>query len=1141
MQNKETFNNQLTNKQMNNASDVAKQLPYQSIVTNEGMMLQLADGTIVACNLEAQNILGLTVEQMQGWTSIEPRWQAIHEDGSPFVGEDHASMVALRTGKPCLNVVMGLYKPSGDLIWILINAQPLFQVSEAAPYGVVTTFSDITEQKELESERNLSTESLPVPEQGKPQQRTILIVDDSPEDHEMYRRYLLQDSDYNYKILVAESGAAALRLCQRHHLDGILLDFLLPDMDGLEFLELFVNKRNPNNPPVIMLTGQGNEAVAVQAMKAGAFDYLVKGRLNSVDLRAVVNSVIEKAQLQAQLQHSEERLKLAVDAANIGIWEWNIPNNKLIWSELVSPIFGLPPGTCLPNYEAFLDAVYPEDRQNVAQAMTRSLEEGTKYNIEFRIVWHDNTVHWLHGKGEVYRDQRGQPQRMVGTVIDITQAKQAEEERQQQFLKERLVAQIAQQIRCSLALDQILNTTVTKVRQFLQADRVIIFRLQPDGSGTVITESVSSEWTAILSTNIYDPCFVKSYVEPYQQGLVTAKADICNSNIEPCHVELLTQFQVKANLVVPILQGEQLWGLLIVHQCSAPRQWQPEEIDLLSSLATQVGIAIQQSSLVEELQNELAERQQVVEQLRQSQQFIQQIANTVPGLLYVYDVREQQNVYLNAQAFELLEYTSEQIQDMGKDFIPQVMHPDDLARMPLHFEQLQSTPHHLTVGFEYRMQHLNGEWRWFYSRDKVFSYNFDGTIRQILGIAQDITERKQWENERESLLAREQASRNEAETANRIKDEFLAVLSHELRSPLNPILGWSRLLQTRQLGAAKTAEALLTIERNAKLQAELIEDLLDVSRILRGKISLNIAAVNLKSTVLSALDTVRLMVEAKSIQLQTVLQPNMGQVIGDQARLQQVVWNLVSNAVKFTPAGGRVDVRVEQVDTYAQIQVIDTGKGISPDFLPYVFDYFRQADSATTRKFGGLGLGLAIVRHLVELHGGTIFAESRGEGQGATFTVRLPLLKAGEVGEYEEMQDAASSVTSEFSLSGVRILVVDDEVDSREFVAFTLEQYGAEVMAVPSAFDALQALAQVKPDVLVSDIGMPEMDGYMLMRQIRAELPQESREIPAIALTAYAGEFDQQQAASAGFQMHLSKPVMPVRLVDAVAKLIKRD
>jgi PAS domain S-box-containing protein len=418
----------------------------------------------------------------------------------------------------------------------------------------------------------------------------------------------------------------------------------------------------------------------------------------------------------------------------------------------------------------------------------------------------------------------------------------------------------------------------------------------------------------------------------------------------------------------------------------------------------------------------------------------------------------------------------------------------------------------------------------------------------------DITQRKQDEQERLELLQRERAARAEAESANRIKDEFLAVLSHELRSPLNPILGWAKMLRTGECDRINTNRALETIERNAKLQAQLIEDLLDVSRILRGKLVLNINPVNLISTIEAAIETVQLAAQAKSIQIHTVFNSNVGLILGDTNRLQQIFWNLLSNAIKFTPHGGRVEVRLERVevedsankvetlkrvslsDSFAQISITDTGKGINPEFLPHVFEYFRQENSSTTRQFGGLGLGLAIVRFLTEMHGGLVTADSQGEGQGATFTVKLPIVSEEPQDRLDEDLYALNS-TSHSSLAGLRILIVDDEPDIRELVTFILEEAGAEVCSTKSATAALAVIEKSVPDILVCDIGMPDVDGYMLMRQIRALPPEKGGQMLAVALTAYAGEYNEKQALDAGFQLHLSKPVDPDTLVKEIYRL----
>ena len=413
-----------------------------------------------------------------------------------------------------------------------------------------------------------------------------------------------------------------------------------------------------------------------------------------------------------------------------------------------------------------------------------------------------------------------------------------------------------------------------------------------------------------------------------------------------------------------------------------------------------------------------------------------------------------------------------------------------------------------------------------------------GEVMLLIAEGRDITQRKRAEAERDELLHGAQAAREVAETANRVKDEFLAVVSHELRTPLNPILGWSQMLRKRQLSAEKTDYALATIERNAKMQAQLINDLLDVSRILRGKLSLEAAPVDLASVIRMATETVGLAAAAKSIEIETDLDPAVEPVWGDASRLQQVVWNLLSNAIKFTPDGGRAVVRLRQLENRAKITVSDTGKGIDPLFLPHVFERFHQEDAATTRKFGGLGLGLAIVSSLVELHGGTIEAQSPGENQGATFTVSLPLTASpAEIKPVTELPAVPDS------LEGVYILVVDDDENTREVMTYLLEMYGARVVATESAAAAIAALTQpasadAKPDIILSDIGMPKVDGYMLMRQIRSLPPEQGRDIPAIALTAYASEVDHKKSAAAGFQRHIAKPVELEALLEAIAHLL---
>ncbi len=380
----------------------------------------------------------------------------------------------------------------------------------------------------------------------------------------------------------------------------------------------------------------------------------------------------------------------------------------------------------------------------------------------------------------------------------------------------------------------------------------------------------------------------------------------------------------------------------------------------------------------------------------------------------------------------------------------------------------------------------------------------------------------------------------ECQTANRLKDEFLTTLSHELRSPLNAILGWAQLLRGG-LDAATAARAIETIERNALAQTRLVSDLLDGSRIITGKLRLKTRRVPLVAVVEAALEAVRVAAAAKNLQLESQLDASLTLTLGDPDRLQQVIWNLLSNAIKFTPAGGRIRVRLERVESQAQIAVSDTGSGISAEFLPYVFDRFRQADASITKSHGGLGLGLAIARHLVELHGGTVQAQSRGAGQGATFIVQLPLAPRHGRTQTWQPEFATAPATqpedTEPSLAGLRVLIVDDEADARELLCVILEQQEAEVISASSTREALSLLQHWRPEVLVSDIGMPGEDGYALIRQVRSLAAEQGGTIPAIALSAYAREEDRRQALEAGFQQHLTKPVEPAQLVRMVAAL----
>jgi PAS domain S-box-containing protein len=539
----------------------------------------------------------------------------------------------------------------------------------------------------------------------------------------------------------------------------------------------------------------------------------------------------------------------------------------------------------------------------------------------------------------------------------------------------------------------------------------------------------------------------------------------------------------------------------------------------------------------DELEREIAERKRAETVLRESEERYRAVIQQASEGIFLFDADTGLVIEANPALVRLLGYSAEAMSRMTiYDIVA-----DDRGIVQRNIQNVVANRLHILGERQYRR--ADGS-----IIDVEVSANHIHLGKDVVcAVVRDITERKQVEHQRLEL-AREQAARAEAEAANRSKDEFLATVSHELRTPLNAILGWSRMLRTSALDEATHARALEVIERNAKAQSQLIEDLLDVSRIITGKLRLAVGPVNLATVIENAIESMRPAVEAKNITLQVALETKVGLVSGDGERLQQVVWNLLSNAVKFTPKGGRILTRLRRVNSHVEITVSDTGKGIAPEFLPFVFDRFRQADSSLTRAFGGLGLGLAIVRHLVELHGGTVQAESFGEEQGATFTIRLPMLamhdtSAGvSLNAFQQAADRPLAFGQAASLAGLTVLVLDDEPDARLLMTTILREQKAEVTAVASVEEAFAALPWIKPDIIVSDIGMPREDGYSFIRRLRAlEAEQGERWTPAIALTAHAREGDRLRTLAAGFQSHVAKPADPLELITVILSLVGRN
>jgi PAS domain S-box-containing protein len=533
-------------------------------------------------------------------------------------------------------------------------------------------------------------------------------------------------------------------------------------------------------------------------------------------------------------------------------------------------------------------------------------------------------------------------------------------------------------------------------------------------------------------------------------------------------------------------------------------------------------------------------RHQLAAKLERQTRIFDTTLSSITDFAYIFD-REGRFIYANPPLLKLWGLRLEDA--VGKNFF-ELKYPPELAeKLQRQINQVIETRQVVTDDTPYTSPTgISGHYEYILSPVMAA----DGTVEVVAGSTRDITRRKEAELEREQLLASERAARSEAERAGRMKDDFLTTLSHELRTPLNAILGWSQILRSG-VGGEDLAEGLATIERNARAQTEIIQDLLDMSGIISGKVRLDVQRVELASLLQAGVDTLRPAAEAKEVRLHAVLDPKAGPVSGDPNRLQQVFWNLLSNAVKFTPKGGRVQVRLERVDSHVEISVIDTGEGIGPEFLPYVFDRFRQADATTTRRHGGLGLGLSIVKQLVELHGGSVRVKSMGVGQGTTFTVSLPLVVVHPEPQPEvKREHPAASVPADLyreaclQLKGVRVLVVDDEPDARSVVRRVLEDCGAAVQTASSSAEALDMFQSEPPDVLVSDIGMPVEDGYTLVRRVRALGKDKGGNTPALALTAYARPEDRMRAVRAGFEMHVVKPVEPVELITMVATLAER-
>jgi len=788
----------------------------------------------------------------------------------------------------------------------------------------------------------------------------------------------------------------------------------------------------------------------------------------------------------AALEDANVRLESALEAGEIGTWTWDIVNNRVVADKNLAVFFSVSEKDATSGQlEKYLGSIHPDDRERVEQLIGDVLVNGETFEAEYRLIDPLNgKIRWIVARGRVLRDAEGNPIQLPGVVIDITERKRIDEE------------------------------LLTSNERFQ-----LISRATNDAIWDWNLQSNDVWWNKSVQTLFG---FTPEEVEPTSVWWYE-------------HIHPDDRERVVEGIHRVIDSGIENWTDEYRFLCA----------DGSYKYVYDRGFAIHRDGRAIRMlgaMQDVTARREAEEAFIKSQQRLQLVLDASQlGLWYCdlpFDVLSWSD--LTKEHFWLPPEATVTIEDFYN-----LIHPEDREKTRAAIEKSIEDRTHYDVEYrtvnptDDRVKWIRAIGRGFYDKNNN-PYRFDG-------ITIDISRDKQIQTERERLLASEKNARAEAENANRLKDEFLATLSHELRTPLSSILGWSLILKTGQLGKDQLERAIETIERNARAQSQLIEDILDVSRIISGKLRLKIDTVDLSAVINTAIEAVQPAAQAKAIRLRRFLESGV-MISGDEDRLLQIIWNLLSNAIKFTPPEGRVEIRLQNSDSNVIVKVTDTGSGIEPDILPYIFERFRQSDSSTTRKHGGLGLGLAIVRHLVELHGGTVQAENNEQKSGAIFTLTFPRIAASalkkslrDTGELE-LKTPVDYEQGNFlyppELVNLRILLVDDEQDIRDLLSLAFEECGAVVTEAASFSEAFEALKSQKFDILVSDIGMPEHDGYELIKAVREFSAAQNGQIQAIALTAYARLEDRLLALSAGFQLHVPKPVEPAELIKAVAGLV---
>ena len=954
------------------------------------------------------------------------------------------------------------------------------------------------------------------------QRQRIIIADDNA-DMRDYLRRLLAD---RYDVVAVSDGQEALLAARESVPVLILSDVMMPKLDGFGLLQAVRTDASLASVPVVLLSARAGEEAILEGIRAGADEYLIKP-FSARELIARVDAQIQRKQFERQLAAAEQRLQAALAAAKMAVLEWDPVADTITTVGTVTDVFGISPGQTLRSRSLIFDLVYPDDLDRYLLTVEAAASSGESFQSDFRIVRpREGRMAWLEERSHPIKDPLTGRTRMVSLVMDVTERKTAEIALKQSEDQARFIVRLDDALRTIIDPDEVSRTAARVLAEHLRCDRALYAEMEPDQDHCTVVGEYTSGLPSVVGTyrlSDYGAAYVASVRanRPYIEH--NAKRDA----LSPEERERYAALQIGALIAAPLFKSERLVALFFVNSAK-PRNWRADEIESVVLVASRCWESIERARLTRAL---LASEERLAFSVEAAE--LGTFYCPMPLGLIIWNAKCKEHFWLPADA------------QVDFDRFYSIIHEEDRDRTRLAVER--AVFHHQPYDIEYRTVAPDGRIRWVRAKGRAY-FDATGAPTRFDGITLDVTALKTIEQRRENMLATERAAREEAERVIRMKDEFLATLSHELRTPLNAILGWSQILARGTLESDDARQGLQTIERNTRAQAQMIEDLLDMSRISAGKVRLDVHRLVLADVVSQAIQSVRPSAEVKGVRLITVLDPNAGPVAGDAGRLQQVVWNLLTNAIKFTPRGGRVQVVLERVNSHLELNVTDTGEGIEPEFLPHVFERFRQADASTTRHYRGLGLGLSIVKHLVELHGGSVRVKSPGKGKGSTFILTLPLAPTtdplgddeSEQRQHPRVAQGEPIIYKPPNLNGIRVLVVDDDPDARDVIARILRDGSASVITASSAAEALEILRKSKPALLISDIGMPGEDGYDLIRKVRALTADACSRVPAVALTAFARSEDRQRALLAGYQFHVAKPVEPSELLTVCASLVGR-